>query len=51
VKIFHGEDWALIYPSQDEAYFHLCVEAEDRKAAEELALHYADLFSSWSKNL
>ena len=51
VKVFHGEDWALIYPSQDEAYFHLCVEAEDRKAAEELALHYAELFSSWSKNL
>jgi len=51
VKIFHGEDWVLIYPSQDEAYFHLCVEAEDRRNAEEIALHYADLFSSWSKKL
>jgi len=51
VKIFHGEDWVLIYPSQDEAYFHLCVEAEDRRNAEELALHYTDLFSSWSKTL
>jgi mannose-1-phosphate guanylyltransferase/phosphomannomutase len=51
VKIFHVEDWALIYPSQDEAYFHLCVEAEDRKAADDLALHYADLFSSWSRQL
>jgi mannose-1-phosphate guanylyltransferase/phosphomannomutase len=49
VKIFHGEDWVLIYPSQDEAYFHLCVEAEDRRAAEDLAAHYAELFSSWSK--
>ncbi|NJD63063.1 MAG: nucleotidyltransferase [Deltaproteobacteria bacterium] len=49
VKIFHGEDWVLIYPSQDEAYFHLCVEAEDRRAAEDLAAHYTDLFSSWSR--
>jgi mannose-1-phosphate guanylyltransferase/phosphomannomutase len=51
VKIFHGEDWVLIYPSQDEAYFHLCVEAEDRRAAEDLARHYTDLFSSWSSKL
>jgi mannose-1-phosphate guanylyltransferase/phosphomannomutase len=51
VKIFHGEDWALIYPSQDEAYFHLCVEAEDRRDAEALATDYANLFSSWSKGL
>jgi mannose-1-phosphate guanylyltransferase/phosphomannomutase len=51
VKIFHGEDWVLIYPSQDEAYFHLCVEAEDKRAAEEITLHYADLFSSWSAKL
>jgi len=51
VKIFHGEDWALIYPSQDEAYFHLCVEAEDRRNAEDLAAHYTDLFSSWNKAL
>jgi mannose-1-phosphate guanylyltransferase/phosphomannomutase len=51
VKIFHGEDWVLIYPSQDEAYFHLCVEAEDRRAAENLSVHYADLFSSWSNGL
>jgi mannose-1-phosphate guanylyltransferase/phosphomannomutase len=51
VKIFHGEDWVLIYPSQDEAYFHLCVEAEERRNAEGLAVHYTDLFSSWSKGL
>ena len=51
VKIFHGEDWALIYPSQDEAYFHLCVEAEDRGNAEDLAAHYADLFNTWSGKL
>ncbi|MCL5885198.1 MAG: sugar phosphate nucleotidyltransferase [Deltaproteobacteria bacterium] len=49
VKIFHGEDWALIYPSQDEAYFHLCVEAGDRAGAAEIADHYADLFAAWSK--
>jgi mannose-1-phosphate guanylyltransferase/phosphomannomutase len=51
VKIFHGEDWALIYPSQDEAYFHLCVEAEDRRNAEGIAFEYMELFSSWSKGL
>jgi mannose-1-phosphate guanylyltransferase/phosphomannomutase len=51
VKIFHGEDWVLFYPSQDEAYFHLCVEAEDRRNAEDLTVHYTDLFSSWSKGL
>jgi mannose-1-phosphate guanylyltransferase/phosphomannomutase len=51
VKIFHGEDWALIYPSQDEAYFHLCVEAEDRREAEGIAAHYNDLFSSWTQKL
>jgi len=49
VKIFHGEDWALIYPSQDEAYFHLCVEAAERSGAEEIADHYADLFAGWSR--
>lgn len=47
VKIFHGEDWALIYPSQDEAYFHLCVEAGDRNTAGEIADYYVDLFSAW----
>ncbi len=51
VKIFHGEDWVLIYPSQDEAYFELCVEAEDRREAEELAVHYTDLFSDWAQKL
>ena len=51
VKIFHGEDWALIYPSQDEAYFHLCVEAEDRREAEELAAHYIDQFTAWARKL
>jgi mannose-1-phosphate guanylyltransferase/phosphomannomutase len=51
VKIFHGEDWALIYPSQDEAYFHLCVEAEDRREAGELAAGYVDLFSTWARTL
>ena len=51
VKIFHGEDWALIYPSQDEAYFHLAVEADDRRAAEEIADNYSDLFSTWSRKL
>ncbi|PWB65196.1 MAG: nucleotidyltransferase, partial [Deltaproteobacteria bacterium] len=33
VKVFEGEDWALVYPSQDEAYFHLVVESEDRNVA------------------
>ncbi|MGE5190315.1 MAG: nucleotidyltransferase, partial [Gemmatimonadota bacterium] len=51
VKIFHDEDWALIYPSQDEAYFHLVVEADDRRAADEIADYYSDLFSTWSRKL
>jgi len=51
VKIFHGEDWALIYPSQDEAYFHLCVESEDRREAGEIAAGYVDLFSTWARTL
>jgi mannose-1-phosphate guanylyltransferase/phosphomannomutase len=51
VKIFHGEEWVLIYPSQDEAYFHLCVEAESRRNAEDLAAHYAELFNTWSGKL
>jgi len=51
VKIFHGEDWVLIYPSQDEAYFHLCVEADERRTAEDLATHYTELFNSWSTKL
>jgi phosphomannomutase len=51
VKIFHGEDWALIYPSQDEAYFHLCAEAEDRREAGEIAAGYVDLFSTWARKL
>ena len=51
VKIFRGEDWALVYPSQDEAYFHLVVETEDRNVAEEIAADYTDLFSSWAQKL
>jgi mannose-1-phosphate guanylyltransferase/phosphomannomutase len=51
VKIFEGEDWALIYPSQDEAYFHLVVESGDRRDAERLADHYAELFGTWGKKL
>lgn len=51
VKVFHGEDWALIYPSQDEAYFHLVVEAGEKRYADEIAAYYADLFSSWTRRL
>jgi len=51
VKVFEGEDWALAYPSQDAAYFHLVVEAEDRELAGRMADHYADLFTTWGKNL
>jgi len=51
VKVFEGEDWALAYPRQDEAYFHLVVEAGDRDVAVGLADHYADLFREWSRRL
>ncbi len=51
VKVFEGEDWALVYPSQDEAYFHLVVEAEDRQVAERMADEYADRFVSWGRTL
>jgi phosphomannomutase len=51
VKIFEGEDWVLIYPSQDEAYFHLCVESDERSKAEELADRYVALFEGWSAEL
>ncbi len=51
VKVFEGEDWALVYPSQDEAYFHLVVESGDGRAAERLASEYTDLFVSWGKKL
>jgi len=51
VKVFEGEDWALAYPSQDAAYFHLVVEAEDRGVAAQMADHYADLFAGWGKQL
>lgn len=51
VKVFEGEDWALVYPSQDEAYFHLVVESEDAIAAERIASGYADLFADWGKKL
>jgi mannose-1-phosphate guanylyltransferase/phosphomannomutase len=51
VKVFEGEDWALAYPSQDAAYFHLVVEAEDHAVAGKMADHYADLLASWGKQL
>ena len=47
VKLFEGEDWVLAYPSQDAAYFHLVVEAEDETVAGQMADHYADLFATW----
>jgi len=51
VKVFEGEDWALVYPSQDEAYFHLVVESGDGRAASLLASEYTDLFVSWGNKL
>ena len=51
VKVFEGEDWALVYPSQDEAYFHLVVESGDGRAASLLASEYTDLFATWGKKL
>ncbi|GAB4235032.1 MAG: mannose-1-phosphate guanyltransferase [Deltaproteobacteria bacterium] len=51
VKVFEGEDWALVYPSQDEAYFHLVVESEDARTAERIAAGYADRFAEWGKKL
>ena len=51
VKVFEGEDWALIYPSQDEAYFHLVVESGERPDAERLADQYTELFAAWGKTL
>ena len=51
VKVFEGEDWALVYPSQDEAYFHLVVESGDGRTAERIASEYTDLFVSWGKKL
>jgi mannose-1-phosphate guanylyltransferase/phosphomannomutase len=51
VKVFEGDDWALVYPSQDEAYFHLVVESGDGRAASLLASEYTDLFASWGKKL
>ncbi len=51
VKVFEGEDWALVYPSQDEAYFHLVVEAGDRHAAAEMADRLHGPVPSWSKKL
>jgi len=51
VKVFEGDDWALVYPSQDEAYFHLVVESGDGRAASLLASEYTDLFVSWGKKL
>ena len=41
----------ITYPSQDEAYFHLTVEAEERSNAEQIAAEYVDLFSRWSQSL
>ncbi|MGE5246858.1 MAG: hypothetical protein ACM3L8_00815 [Verrucomicrobiota bacterium] len=51
VKVFDGESWALAYPSQDAAYFHLVVEAEDQAVAEQMADYYAELFAAWSGQL
>ncbi|MCL1926065.1 MAG: sugar phosphate nucleotidyltransferase [Syntrophorhabdaceae bacterium] len=51
VKVFEGEDWALAYPSQDAAYFHLVVEASDESVAVNMADHYVGLFQTWSKQL
>jgi len=51
VKVFDGEDWALVYPSQDEAYFHLVVESGDERTASLLASEYTDLFVTWGKKL
>ncbi len=51
VKVFEGEDWVLAYPSQDGAFFHLVVEAEDRNTAGQMADSYAELFAAWGKQL
>ncbi len=47
VKIHLGSDWAVIYPDQDKAYFHILAEAGSRGQVEKIVATYRDKVKEW----
>lgn len=42
IKFFYGKSWILLLPDTDEAYFHIWVEAKEKKFAEKLLEEYQE---------
>ena len=40
IKLYHGEDWALILPDASEPYFHVFAEGETEEQAQRLLTQY-----------
>lgn len=47
VKIFFGEDWALLIPDKEKPIFHVVVESSDQQRSIELAKQYESLVREW----
>ncbi len=49
IKINFGEDWIVAYPSQDQPYFHVAVEASTKETAGELMERYIEKIRKWQR--
>ncbi|MDH7499255.1 MAG: nucleotidyltransferase, partial [candidate division NC10 bacterium] len=42
IKVWFGKEWALLYPDQDRAYFHIVTEGETQEAAQALLHRFGE---------
>ena len=49
IKVFINKGWVIIYPSQDQSYFHVVAEATTIDKAKELAEEYREKIIGWQK--
>ncbi len=50
VKIFLGEDWALLIPDKERPLFHIIVETDKHERSAQLALEYERLVKEWKED-
>jgi mannose-1-phosphate guanylyltransferase / phosphomannomutase len=50
VKIFLGDDWALLIPDKEKPLFHILVESPDPDRAMQLAREYESLVREWKES-
>lgn len=50
VKIFLGDDWALLIPDKERPLFHIIVETDKLERSAQLALEYERLVKEWKED-